>query len=101
MRNERSADFPSRATGWTTCETPSATEVRRDTSMRAGESIMESASFRSGSGKLAENSRFCLSFGSMARIFRTSGRNPMSSIRSASSRTRISTRERSSVLRLV
>src|SRR6185369_9934962 len=50
-----------------------------------------SARSRISSLKVAENSRLCLSLGTSARIFFTSGRNPMSSMRSASSSTRICT----------
>ena len=41
-----------------------------------------------GSGRVAENRSVCRSFGIREKIFRISGRKPMSSIRSASSSTR-------------
>ena len=44
-----------------------------------------------GGGMVAEKKRVCRSAGIWRRIRLTSGRKPMSSIRSASSRTRIST----------
>ena len=49
------------------------------------------------SENVAENSRFWRRGGSRARILRMSRMKPMSSIRSASSRTRISTGDRSIV----
>ena len=55
------------------------------------------ASCRMSSLKVAEKSRFWRSAGSVARIRRMSRMNPMSSIRSASSRTRTSTAEKSTV----
>ena len=53
------------------------------------------ASSRMSSLKVAENSRFCLSLGRRSRILRMSMIKPMSSIRSASSRTSVWTWERS------
>ncbi|MCY1557603.1 hypothetical protein D9M68_944650 [compost metagenome] len=58
------------------------------------------ASARIGSAKVAENSRvwrFCL--GSLARMRLIEGRKPMSSMRSASSSTRISMPDRSTLRR--
>jgi hypothetical protein len=52
---------------------------------------------RISSLKVAENSRLCFSLGTRARIFLTSWMKPMSSMRSASSSTRICTWLRSSV----
>ena len=54
----------------------------------------DAASFLISSGAVAENRRVCLFAGSFAVILRISLINPMSSIRSASSRTRYSTLSR-------
>jgi hypothetical protein len=61
------------------------------TSTVAGSRRMPPDRRRMSSEKVAENIRFCRFAGSSAMIFWMSGRKPMSSIRSASSRTRIST----------
>ena len=93
----RSSRLRSRSTGWTTWRTSSAGVLRRATSTVAGRSRKPSASRRISSENVAEKSRFWRFTGSRARIFRMSRMKPMSSIRSASSSTRISTRERSMV----
>ena len=95
IRCESSSRLRSRSTGCTVCVMISTVELRRATSISAGASSRLSASSLISSENVAENSRFCRFFGSSARMRLMSRMKPMSSIRSASSRTRISTRERS------
>ncbi|MBV6475514.1 MAG: hypothetical protein MOGDAGHF_01056 [Rhodocyclaceae bacterium] len=73
------------------CVTVSVTALRRATSISTGALSMVSASFLISSEKVAEKSRLCRSFGSMARMRLMSGMKPMSSMRSASSSTSTST----------
>ncbi|MCY1434207.1 hypothetical protein D9M71_502610 [compost metagenome] len=67
------------------------------TSMRSGSCSSLLARSTMSFEKVAENSRFWRLGGSLARTFFTSWMKPMSSIRSASSSTRISTWERSTL----
>ena len=69
----------------------SAVELRRATSIIAGVFSKPSASALISSEKVAENSRFWRLCGSAASMLRISRMKPMSSMRSASSSTRIST----------
>ncbi len=82
--------FLARLTGWVTWVMRCTVELRGVTWMLCGLRSSRSASSRISSLKVAENSRLCFSLGTSARIFFTSGRKPMSSMRSASSSTRIS-----------
>ncbi len=97
MRWLSSSRLRSRSTGWTTWRTSSTVVLRGVTWTWAGRSRMPSARRRISFEKVALKSRFWRRGGSSARIFRMSRMKPMSSIRSASSRTRISTRDRSIV----
>ena len=72
----------------------STVELRGVTSIVCGPSSSLSASALISSGNVAENSRFCRFAGSSASTRLMSGRKPMSSMRSASSRTNVSTREK-------
>jgi hypothetical protein len=83
--------FLSRSTGWIFCAITSTVELRRATSIMAGLSSRPSASALISSEKVAENSRFWRFGGSAASTLRISRMKPMSSMRSASSRIRIST----------
>ena len=69
----------------------SSVVLRGATSTVAGSRRIPPDRRRMSSEKVAENIRFWRLAGSSAMIFWMSGRKPMSSIRSASSRTRIST----------
>jgi hypothetical protein len=71
--------------------TSSAAALRAATCTSAGLRSSVFASVRISSGKVAEKSRFCRSRGSSAMMRLMSGRKPMSSMRSASSSTRIDT----------
>jgi hypothetical protein len=81
-----------------TCVTRSVALLRGATWTNAGSCNRPSARRRISFEKVAEKSRFWRRGGNTARILRMSRMKPMSSIRSASSRTRISTRDRSTVL---
>ena len=69
----------------------SAVGLRRATSISAGSFSRRSASSLISSLKVAENSRLCFFCGSTASTFLMSWMKPMSSMRSASSSTKIST----------
>jgi hypothetical protein len=97
MRYDSNPRFCLCSTGCTTCETSSAEILRAPASTSAGSCRIFSASRLISKEKVAENSRFWRAFGSNPSILRTSGMNPMSSMRSASSSTRISIFDRSSV----
>ncbi len=75
----------------------SASALRRATSISCGLFRKLSASRRISLEKVAENIRFWRSFDSRLMIRWMSGRKPMSSMRSASSSTRICTCDRFSV----
>ena len=89
--------FISRPTGCTFCAISSAVWLRRATSISTGAFSSRSAIALISSLKVAEKSRLCFFCGSTASTFLMSWMKPMSSMRSASSRTKISTCERSSV----
>ena len=74
-----------------TCVTSSAAALRAATCTSAGSRSSVLIRLRISSGKVAENSRFCRCTGRSAMMRLMSGRNPMSSMRSASSSTRIET----------
>ncbi len=75
----------------------SAVVLRRATSMTCGLFSRRSARALMSSLKVAENSRLCFCFGTMASTFLMSCTKPMSSMRSASSSTKYCTWLRSSV----
>jgi hypothetical protein len=75
----------------------SAVALRRATSISAGWFSRRSARALISSLKVAEKSRLCFFAGTMASTFLMSWMKPMSSMRSASSSTKISTWLRSSV----
>ena len=76
-------------TGCTRCVMVSETVLRFATSTSSGDFSIVSASFLISFEKVAEKSRLCrVSFGSRLMMRVTSGMKPMSSMRSASSRTR-------------
>ncbi|MNS84626.1 hypothetical protein D3C72_1184590 [compost metagenome] len=87
----------SRSTGWIFCLITSTVELRRATSIMAGLFSKPSARALISSENVAENSRFWRFGGSTASTFLMSRMKPMSSMRSASSRIRISTFDRSTV----
>ena len=80
------------ATRWTVCVTSSIGVLRGATSTSAGSCSMPLASVRISSENVAEKSRFWRLAGSSLITRRMSGMKPMSSMRSASSSTKISTR---------
>ena len=84
----------SRSTGMTSWSMSSVVVLRGVTWTCAGLVSRPSASWLMSSEKVAENSRFWRFGGSTARILRMSRMKPMSSMRSASSRTRTSTLDR-------
>ncbi|KGD18074.1 putative ATP-dependent RNA helicase domain protein [Burkholderia pseudomallei] len=90
IRCVSSSRLRSRSTGWIFCAIVSAVVLRRATSISAGESSRLSASDLISSEKVAENSRFWRFAGSFASTRLMSWMKPMSSIRSASSSTRMS-----------
>ncbi len=92
-----SAFFLPRPTGWTTCVMRCTVVLRGVTWMLCGLRSRPLASSRISSLKVAENSRLCFWAGSSASTFFTSWMKPMSSMRSASSSTRICTVDRSSM----
>ena len=69
----------------------STVELRRATSIKAGLLSKPSASVLISSENVAENNKFCRLAGNAANTLRISRMNPISSMRSASSRMRIST----------
>src|SRR5216683_6727911 len=90
-RYASSSRLRSRRTGCATCCTNSAAVLSRATCTSTGSCRNESASVRMSSDRVAENSRFWRCLGRSAMMRRTSGMNPISSMRSASSRTKAST----------
>ena len=86
IRCDRISRFFSRGTGCTMWLTRSATALRAAICTSAGLTSSVLVSLRISSGKVAENSRFCLTGGSSAMMRLMSGMKPMSSMRSASSR---------------
>ncbi len=97
IRCASSAFLRSRPTGWTFCAMVSAVALRRATSISAGRLSRRSARALISSLKVALNSRLCFCAGTMASTFLMSWMKPMSSMRSASSSTKICTWLRSSV----
>ena len=79
------------------CVTLSVIDPEGATSMLIGNFIYIFAICKILGGIVAEKSITCFSFGTFCRIFLISGSNPISSIRSASSSTRIETLERDRV----
>ena len=66
-----------------------------ETSIKTGDFSKPSANFLISGEKVAEKSRFCLCFGKIDNIFLISWINPISSILSASSKTKNSTFDKS------
>ena len=97
IRCDSSAFLFSRPTGCTFCAMFSAVALRRATSISAGWFSSRSARVLISSLKVAENSRLCFFAGTIASTFLMSWMKPMSSMRSASSSTKICTWLRSSV----
>ena len=95
MRWLSSSRLRHRSTGWTTWLTSSVAVLRGVTSTLAGLSSNEAASRRTSSENVAENRRLWRFAGTRSSTRRMSRMKPMSSMRSASSRTRTSTCERS------
>jgi ATP-dependent RNA helicase RhlE len=91
----RSSRLRSRSTGWTSWVTSSVAVLRGVTWTIAGSRRIVPASCRISSEKVALKSRFWRFTGNSEITFRMSRMKPMSSIRSASSRTRISSFDRS------
>ncbi len=87
--------FLARPTGWITCLMRCTVVLRGVTWMLSGFLSRPLARARMSSLKVAENSRLCLFEGTRASTFFTSWMKPMSSMRSASSSTSISTWDRS------
>ncbi|CAB3891742.1 hypothetical protein LMG1860_04880 [Achromobacter denitrificans] len=85
------------STRCTVCVTSSVAVLRGVTDTSPGLFSTPRARVRISSENVAENSRFWRCLGRSARILRMSRMKPMSSMRSASSSTRISTPERSTV----
>ena len=77
-------------TGYTAWVMPTAGAARRSRLIRTGSRSMSRVSARIGVGMVALKKSVCRLPGRWRRIFRMSGRKPMSSIRSASSSTRTS-----------
>ena len=86
----KSADFSSWCTGYTACVMPTAGCERRSRLIEAGFLSISRASAPMGPGMVALKNSVCLRGGRCLRMRLMSGRNPMSSIRSASSSTRYS-----------
>ena len=86
----KSADFWLLSTGQTHCFTVVAAALRGVTEISTGSLTRPLASSRISSEKVAENIRFWRCLGKMAKILRISRIKPMSSMRSASSNTKIS-----------
>ena len=91
IRCASSSFLRSRGTGCTFCAMLSAVWLRRATSISTGLFSSLSASALISSLKVAENSRLCFFAGTIASTFLMSWMKPMSSMRSASSSTKIST----------
>ena len=96
----RIAGLAARSTRITRCSTRSTVEATGVTATLTGSRSMCAASSAMARGMVAENISVCRSAGSFATILRMSWMKPMSSIRSASSRTRHSTSPRRSALLL-
>ena len=97
IRCASSSFLRSRGTGCTFCAMLSAVWLRRATSISTGLFSSLSASALISSLKVALNSRLCFFAGMIASTFLMSWMKPMSSMRSASSSTKISILLRSSV----
>ena len=97
IRYDSSARLRVLGTRWALCATSSDAVLRGATSTSAGLSSRPCASERISGEKVAENSRFWRLAGSLAMTRRISWMKPMSSMRSASSSTKISTPDRSTV----
>ena len=91
IRWDSSSALRSRSTGWIFWPMTSTVELRRATSIMAGLFNRPSASVLISSEKVAENSRFWRFAGNTASTRLISRMKPMSSMRSASSRIKIST----------
>ena len=85
------SNFCSAATGYTACVTVSAGDRRTPISTNSGSRNTHAARRSISGGNVAEKRRVCRSVEIFSTIRRTSGRKPMSSIRSTSSSTRILT----------
>ena len=93
-RRSRSGCFISRETWWTRCSILGAALATGATSTRTGSVRSESARWRISFGMVAEKSMVWRFFDTMDAMVRIGLMNPMSSIRSASSSTRMWTSER-------
>ena len=85
------SNFCSAATGYNACVTVSAGDRRTPISISVGSRNTHAARRSISGGNVAENSSVCRSLEIFSTMRRTSGRKPISSMRSTSSSTRIFT----------